>query len=208
MQVLLRVARLALTAEYPLGVIVASRNARRNRPTAADLDAARGREIPDVIAPDLAVLFCGINPGLWSAATGRHFARPGNRFWPALHASGFTPRQLDPSEQQELLSYRLGITNLVGRGTARADELTAAELVDGANVLADKADRLRPRWIAVVGVTAYRTAFRRRDAVVGRQPDRLARSGLWVLPNPSGLNAHYQIDRLVSEFAALRRVAG
>jgi TDG/mug DNA glycosylase family protein len=202
------VAGLALTAEYSLGVIVASGNARRNRPTAADLDAARGREIPDVIAPDLAVLFCGINPRLWSAATGHHFARPGNRFWPALHASGFTPRQLDPSEQEELLSYWLGITNLVGRGTARADELTAAELIDGAEALADKADRLRPRWIAVVGVTAYRTAFRRRDAVVGPQPDRLAGSGLWVLPNPSGLNAHYQIDRLVSEFAALRRATG
>src|SRR5215467_11817372 len=147
MQVVLRVARLALTAEYPLGVIVASRNARRNRPTAADLDAARGREIPDVIARDLAVLFCGINPGLWSAATGHHFARPGNRFWPALSASGFTPRVLDPSEQDELLAFRLGITNLVGRGTARADELSAAELVAGAQVLTEKAKRWRPRWI-------------------------------------------------------------
>ncbi|HEY7176640.1 MAG TPA: G/U mismatch-specific DNA glycosylase [Micromonosporaceae bacterium] len=186
---------------------MASGHPHRNRPTAADLDAARGREIPDVIAPDLAVLFCGINPGLWSAATGHHFARPGNRFWPALHASGFTPRRLDPSEQEQLLSYRIGITNLVGRGTARADELTAAELRHGAKVLADKAQRLRPRWIAVVGVTAYRTAFGRRGAVVGRQPDRLADSGLWVLPNPSGLNAHYQIDRLVSEFEALRRAA-
>jgi TDG/mug DNA glycosylase family protein len=169
--------------------------------------AARGGEIPDVLAPDLAVVFCGINPGLWSAATGHHFARPGNRFWPALHGSGFTPRRLDPAEQRELLDYRLGITNLVGRGTARADELTSAELVRGADTLAAKARRMRPAWIAVLGVTAYRSAFGRRDAVVGRQPERLGGSGLWILPNPSGLNAHYQLDRLVAEFVALRRAA-
>jgi len=194
---------LALTAAYPLGVGVAPGNPNRRRPTPADLDAARGREIPDVIARDLAVLFCGINPGLWSAATGHHFARPGNRFWPALSASGFTPRVLDPSEQDELLAFRLGITNLVGRGTARADELSATELVAGAQVLTEKAKRWRPRWIAVLGVTAYRSAFGRRDAVVGRQPDRLVGSGLWILPNPSGLNAHWTTPRLTEAFREL-----
>jgi len=179
----------------------------RFRPTKAEVAAAYGRSIPDVIAPNLAVVFCGINPGLYSAATAHHFARPGNRFWPALHRSGFTPRQLDPAEQDEMLTYRLGITNLVARGTARADELTPAEFVAGARILEDKANRLRPAWLAVLGVVAYRLAFGRKDAVVGRQPDRLADSGLWILPNPSGLNAHYQMDRLVAEFAALREAA-
>src|ERR1051326_2343133 len=120
-----------------------------------DLAAAYGRGIPDVIAPGLAVLFCGINPGLMSAATGHHFARPGNRFWPALHRSGFTPRQLDPSEQGELLAYGLGITNVVDRGTARADELSADDLVAGGRALRAKVGRVRPRWLAVLGVGAY-----------------------------------------------------
>jgi TDG/mug DNA glycosylase family protein len=174
------------------------------RPTKADLLAAVDRTIPDVIGPDLRVLFSGINPGLYSAATGWHFARPGNRFWPALHLSGFTDRQLHPSEQDALLAAGLGITNLVARPSARADELTAAELVSGAQILAAKAARWRPRWVAVVGVTAYRTAFARRGAVVGPQPERLGPARVWVLPNPSGLNAHFQLDRLAAEFAELR----
>jgi len=178
-----------------------------NRPTKADLAAARGREIPDVLAPGLAVVFCGINPGLWSAATGHHFARPGNRFWPTLHASGFTPRRLDPGEQLELLDYRLGITNLVGRGTARADELTAAELARGAEVLAAKTRELRPDWVAVLGVTAYRVSFGRRAAVVGRQPERLGPSGLWILPNPSGINAHETTATLAQSYGELRKIA-
>jgi TDG/mug DNA glycosylase family protein len=180
---------------------------RLARPTKADLLAAAGRTIPDVLAPALAVVFCGINPGLWSAATGHHFARPGNRFWPALHRSGFTPRQLDPAEQEAMLTYGLGITNLVERGTARANELTADELVAGAETLTAKAERLGPAWLAVLGVTAYRWAYGRRDAVVGAQPDRIGDTRVWILPNPSGLNAHYTLDRLAAEFAALRKIA-
>jgi double-stranded uracil-DNA glycosylase len=177
------------------------------RPSRADLVRAAGGTIPDVIGPDLRVLFVGINPGLYSAATGRHFARPGNRFWPALHLSGFTPRQFHPSEQAELLPLKLGITNLVDRGTARADELTRAELVTGGAALAAKASLVRPRFVAIVGVTAYRTAFGRPCAVVGPAPDPLGPSRVWVLPNPSGLNAHFRLDRLVHEFALLREAA-
>jgi TDG/mug DNA glycosylase family protein len=172
-----------------------------------DLAAARNRTIPDVTGPGLAVLFCGINPGLWSGATGQHFARPGNRFWPALHAAGFTPRRLAPAEQWLLLEYRLGVTNLVARATARADELSAAELRAGGQRLAELAAQLAPGYVAVVGVTAYRTAFDRPHAKVGPQPEPLAGARLWVLPNPSGLNAHWTTPRLVEAFAELRRVA-
>lgn len=164
--------------------------------------------VPDIVGPELRVLFCGINPGTLSGALGQHFARPGNRFWPALHRSGFTPRQLRPDEQEQLLEYGLGVTNLVARTTARADELTGDELTAGAVRLAGLAARWRPRWIAVVGVTAYRTGFGRPKVGVGRQRETLADSGLWVLPNPSGLNAHYQLDTLSAEFARLRAVAG
>jgi TDG/mug DNA glycosylase family protein len=157
-----------------------------------------------VAAPGLRVLFSGINPGLYSAATGYHFARPGNRFWPALHQSGFTPRLLQPSEQEQLLELGLGITNVVARATARADELTADELVSGARTLAAKVTRLRPRWLAVVGVTAFRTAFRQPRAVVGRQQLTIGPTSVWVLPNPSGLNAHWSAARLA---AALRELA-
>ncbi|HEV2780778.1 MAG TPA: G/U mismatch-specific DNA glycosylase [Actinophytocola sp.] len=163
--------------------------------------------IPDVIAPDLAVLFCGINPGLYSAATGHHFARPGNRFWPALHLSGFTPRRLRPDEQDLLLDYGLGITNLVARPSARADELTPAELRAGAARLTRLAAEHTPRFVAVVGVSAYRTGFARPKATVGEQPERIAEARLWVLPNPSGLNAHYQLPALAAEFRALREEA-
>jgi TDG/mug DNA glycosylase family protein len=150
------------------------------------------------------VLFCGINPGLVSAATGHHFARPGNRFWPALHLAGFTPRRLLPSEQDELLHYGLGLTNLVQRATARAEELTRAELVAGATAVAAKVARHRPAWIAVVGVTAYRAGFADRTASLGRQARRLGDTGVWVLPNPSGLNAHHTLDSLAASFAELR----
>jgi TDG/mug DNA glycosylase family protein len=173
-------------------------------PTAAELAAAHGGTIPDVIAPGLDVLFSGINPGLYSAATGHHFARPGNRFWPALHRSGFVPRQLRPAEQDLLPGYGLGITNVVARGTARAGELTATEIVAGGEILVAKVQRYRPRWLAVLGVTAYRTAFGVRDARVGRQAASIGDTGVWVLPNPSGLNAHYTLGRLVEEFALLR----
>jgi TDG/mug DNA glycosylase family protein len=150
------------------------------------------------------VLFCGINPGLVSAAKGHHFARPGNRFWPALHLSGFTPRQLLPAEQAELLHYGLGITNLVDRATARAEELSRDEMVAGAVTLRAKVRRHQPAWLAVVGITAYRIGFVDKTARLGRQPGRLGHTGVWVLPNPSGLNAHFQLDGLVSEFARLR----
>jgi TDG/mug DNA glycosylase family protein len=174
------------------------------RPSRADLAAAYGRTIPDVLDANPRVLFCGINPGLYSAATGYHFARPGNRFWPALHRSGFTRRLLRPDEQRDLLDDRLGITNLAPRATARADELTADELRTGGRVLARKLRRYRPEWLAVLGVGAYRTAVGAARASVGPQPDRLAGVRVWALPNPSGLNAHYQLDALAAAFAALR----
>jgi TDG/mug DNA glycosylase family protein len=168
-----------------------------------NLAAGHGRTIPDVIAPDLTVLFCGINPGLYSAAIGCHFGRPGNRFWPALHKSGFTPRQLHPTEQAELLDYGLGITNLVERATARADELTRDELQAGADVLITKVQRLRPAWLAVLGVGAYRAAFAVPTTELGPQPKARGGAQVWVLPNPSGLNAHFSLDQLAAQFAAL-----
>lgn len=164
--------------------------------------------MPDVVAEDLHVLFCGINPGLMTAATGHHFARPGNRFWPVLHLSGFTPRLLKPSEQQELLSYGLGITNVVARASARADELTSEEYRQGGRELSLKVARLRPRWLAVVGVTAYRAAFDDRKARVGPQQRQLGDTRVWVLPNPSGLNAHWTAETMAQEFARLREAAG
>ncbi|NUP25574.1 MAG: G/U mismatch-specific DNA glycosylase [Nocardia sp.] len=177
------------------------------RPTPADLTAAAGQTIPDVLAPDLRVLFCGINPGLWSGATGHHFARPGNRFWPALFRSGFTPRLFRPDEQDELPGLGLGITNVVARATARADELTAAELRDGGQALTERVARYRPRILAVLGLGAYRTAFGRPRTAVGRRPDPLGGTEVWVLPNPSGLNAHYTLDALAAEFRKLRAAA-
>jgi double-stranded uracil-DNA glycosylase len=175
-----------------------------------DLTAARDRTIPDVLpAPGepFHVLFCGINPGLYSAAAGWHFARPGNRFWPALHLSGFTDRQLRPAEQDELTRYGLGITNIAPRATAQAAELTATELRDGAVRLRALADARRPRFIAVLGVTAYRTAFARPKAAVGPQGDPLGPARLWILPNPSGLNAHWTLQTLAADFRKLRAAA-
>jgi TDG/mug DNA glycosylase family protein len=158
-----------------------------------------------VLAPGLRVLFVGINPGLYSAATGHHFARPGNRFWPALHRGGFTPRLLHPSEQAELLRYGYGITNLVNRGTATADELAPAELVAGRRRLAAKVRRFRPRIVAFLGVGAYCHAFGLRHAPVGPQPETFEGASVWVLPNPSGLNANYQLPALIRLFRQLWR---
>jgi TDG/mug DNA glycosylase family protein len=174
------------------------------RPSSWDLTAARDTTIPDVVAPGLRVLFSGINPGLYSAATGYHFARPGNRFWPALYAAGFTDRVLRPEEQEDLLPLGLGITNVVARATARADELSVDEVRAGGRVLTAKVTRLAPRWLAVVGITVYRTAFGRPGATTGRQEQTLGGAGLWVLPNPSGLNAHFNDAALAAEFARLR----
>ena len=176
----------------------------RSRPTPAELDAARDATIPDVLAGGLRVVFAGINPGLYSAATGHHFARPGNRFWPALHRSGFTPRQFRPDEQDQLLALGLGITNVAPRATARAAELSPAELREGALVLQDKMARFRPQWLAVLGVTVYRTAFGHPGAIVGPQAASLGPTRVWVLPNPSGLNAHWTPAALAGEFARLR----
>ncbi|MFE0020089.1 G/U mismatch-specific DNA glycosylase [Amycolatopsis sp. NPDC059021] len=175
------------------------------RPTKEQLAAAHNTTIPDVLAPDLDVLFCGINPGLYSGALGLHFARPGNRFWPALQLGGFTPRRFDPSEQDELLKLGIGITNVVARTTARADELTADEFREGGEILTAKVLEFRPRWLAVVGITAYRAAFGDPKARVGRQDRRIGEANVWVLPNPSGLNAHWTQAALGEEFAALRR---
>ncbi|MEV8391119.1 MULTISPECIES: G/U mismatch-specific DNA glycosylase [unclassified Streptomyces] len=172
-----------------------------------ELEAARDRVIPDVVAGGLRVLFCGINPGLMSAATGHHFARPGNRFWPVLHLSGFTPRQLSPAEQDELLNYGLGITNVAARATARADELTDEEFREGGRLLAAKVARLRPNWLAVAGITAYRTAFDDKKARVGPQERTLGDTRIWALPNPSGLNAHWTARTMAEEFARLRAAA-
>ena len=173
----------------------------------ADLAAARDRTIPDVLPAEgepLHVLFCGINPGLYSAATGWHFARPGNRFWPALHLSGFTDRLLRPAEQAELARYGLGITNLAPRATAQAAELTGAELRDGAARLRALIETRRPRFVAVAGVTAYRTAFARPRAAIGPQQELLGPARLWILPNPSGLNAHTSVLSLAQEMRKLR----
>ena len=176
-----------------------------------DLEAARDRTIPDVLpyaGEPFNVLFCGINPGLYSAATGWHFARPGNRFWPALHLSGFTPRRLAPSEQAELASYGLGITHIAPRATAQAAELTDDELRDGAVRLQALVAARAPRFVAVAGVTAYRTAFGRPRAAIGPQDERLAAARLWILPNPSGLNAHTSVPLLAAEMRKLRAAVG
>jgi double-stranded uracil-DNA glycosylase len=174
------------------------------RPTREQLNAARGRTIPDVLADQLSVVFVGINPGLYSGAVGHHFARPGNRFWKALHASGFIDHEWSPFDDQDLPTLGLGITNLVDRTTASAAELTAEELRTGRGALEAKIARFRPDVVAILGITAYRTGFDHTKAELGPQDDALVRSAVWVLPNPSGLNAHHQLDDLIRRFADLR----
>ena len=173
-----------------------------------DLTAVRDATIPDVLPADgepFRVLFCGINPGLYSAATGRHFARPGNRFWPALHLSGFTDRQLHPSEQDELARIGLGITNIAPRATAQAAELTATELKEGADRLLTLVTARSPRVVAIAGVSAYRIAFARPRAAIGPQEEQLGPARLWILPNPSGLNAHWTLPNLTESFRELKK---
>ena len=174
------------------------------RPTKEEVQAAAGRTVPDVIAPDLRVLFCGINPGLYTAAVGHHFARPGNRFWPTLHRAGFTPRLFAPSEERALPALGYGITNVVARATVAADELGADEFVRGGRLLRAKVKKYRPRFLAVLGVGAYRAAFGRPKARPGRQEEKLEAATVWVLPNPSGLNANYRPDDLARLFRELR----
>ena len=168
----------------------------QRKPTPEEIRAATGKTVPDIIAPDLHILFCGINPSLYSAAVGHHFARPGNRFWRSLYAAGFTERLLAPFEDRDLLQFGYGLTNIVDRSSARADELDAEELVIGQQQLAAKVQHYRPQCLAVLGIGAYRTAFNRPKAVMGRQDESLDGAIVWVLPNPSGLNAHYQLEDL------------
>jgi TDG/mug DNA glycosylase family protein len=177
------------------------------KPTREEIQAAEGKTVPDVIAPDLKVLFCGINPGLYSGAVGHHFASPSNRFWPAIHAAGFTDRQFEPAEEQELLHYSCGITNFVARATARASDLSRTELIEGGERLAKKVQRYQPAYIAVLGLGAYRKAFGERQAGVGPKTRTIGGARVWLLPNPSGLNAHYQIDDLARAYGALRDAA-
>lgn len=164
--------------------------------------------MPDVIGPNLRVLFCGINPGLYSGAVRHHFARPGNRFWTVLHRAGFTERLLTPFEEDQLLERGLGVTNLVARATASAAELGRDELARGARILARKVKRYRPAIVAFLGIEAYRAAFGRPRAALGEQPERLEGARVWVLPNPSGLNAHYQLPDLIAVYRELARAAG
>jgi TDG/mug DNA glycosylase family protein len=180
---------------------------RDQRPSREEILAAAGKTVPDVIASGLSVLFCGINPGLYTAAVGHHFARPGNRFWPALCAAGFTDRLLAPSEERKLLDLGYGITNVVARATASANELTAEELLRGGRTLAAKVKRRNPRWLAVLGIGAYRSAFGTPSASLGAQAETIGETRIWILPNPSGLNAHYQPDDLARLFAELRRAS-
>ncbi|MDQ3931545.1 MAG: mismatch-specific DNA-glycosylase [Actinomycetota bacterium] len=185
------------------------------------LEAARGRHVPDLVGPDVRLLFVGINPGLWSAAAAAHFAHPGNRFYKALHSAGIAsggsakqPQALDVHQGFDnaivsvLLDRRIGITNLVDRPTARAEELAPDELREGALRLAEKVAAWRPRVVALVGITAHRAAFARRGADVGRQGDDIAGAELWVLPNPSGLNAHYQLPDLARLYREAAEAAG
>lgn len=188
------------------GYVIVAGQVRRFSPQ--QLEEAEQRKVRDLVAPGLRILFCGINPGRYTAATGYHFAGPGNRFWPTLYAAGFTPRLLQPAEQAELLGLGLGITNLVSRTTARADLVTRQELIDGAEALRRKVRRLRPRILAVVGLGAYRTAFADPHAACGLQDQVIGSTRVWLLPNPSGLNAHHQGAALVELFRALYHFAG
>lgn len=182
--------------------------------TRAELESFRDAEVPDLVGPGLRLLFVGINPGLWTAATATHFAYPGNRFYPALLRAGILERRIDPAagmtdaDRVALLASGIGITNIVRRATARADELTRDELRAGAVALTAFVAQHRPRVVAVAGVTAYRTAFGRPRARLGRQPEDLAGAALWVVPNPSGLNAHDTIETLARAYADPARAAG
>ncbi|HEX2962032.1 MAG TPA: G/U mismatch-specific DNA glycosylase [Ignavibacteriales bacterium] len=173
------------------------------RPTKEEVQAAVNKKVPDIIAPGLKVLFCGINPGLYTAAVGHHFARPGNRFWPVVHLSGFSERLLSPFEERELLKNGYGITNVVERATAAADELSREEYIEGGKVLEGKLLQYKPEYIAILGVGAYRTAFNVPDARTGLQEKKIGSTRVWVLPSPSGLNAHYQKSELVELFRQL-----
>jgi double-stranded uracil-DNA glycosylase len=182
--------------------------------TKAQLDSYRGCTLPDLLGPRVSVLFVGINPGLWTAAVQSHFGRRGNRFYPALFRAGIVDRLIDasagyrPEDRAHLLERGVGITNLVAVATARADELTREELLAGARSLRRRVARIRPQAVAVLGITAYRTAFNRPHATVGRQPEPLGDTALWVVPNPSGLNAHANVDSLAAAYREVALEAG
>ncbi len=177
------------------------------KPTKKQLAEAKGKTLPDVIAKNLRVLFCGINPGLYTAAAGHHFARPGNRFWPALYKSGFTDRLLSPFDERELLKANLGITNVVSHATASASEVTKEDFVRGGRTLRRKVRRYRPRIVAILGIEAYRKAFGQLEVEIGEQDETIGEARLWVLPNPSGLNANYQLKDFTRLFRKLRKAA-
>jgi double-stranded uracil-DNA glycosylase len=174
------------------------------KPTKEQIQAAACKTVPDLIRPNLDVLFVGINPGLYTAAVGHHFARPGNRFWPAMHKGGFTPKQVSPFDSATLLDLNLGITNLCPRPTAMAHQLSTHELREGAKVLRRKVLKYKPRFIAIIGITSYRIAFDRKEAKIGLQSETIGDTKIWVVPNPSGLNAHYQVSDLAKLFRALK----
>lgn len=176
------------------------------KPTKSDLLAAKDKTVPDVIAPNLKILFCGINPGLYTAAIGCHFGRPGNRFWKVLYLSGFTPRLFSPYEQYELLTLEYGITNIVTRASARADELTIEELQTGGKELEQKVLHYHPKILAVLGIDAYRKSFGRPKAKMGLQNERIGETKIFILPNPSGLNAHYRAGEIVRMFMELKKL--
>ncbi|MEV7875223.1 mismatch-specific DNA-glycosylase [Microbacterium sp. NPDC089188] len=182
--------------------------------TRAELESFRDATVPDLVEPGVRLLFVGINPGLWTAATGTPFARPGNRFWPALVKAGILPRSpayssaLGEADRRLVFDAGIGVSNLVARATARADELTRDELRAGAHALAERVATWRPRVVAVVGLTAYRQGFDRAKAVAGRQDEAIAGCETWVLPNPSGLNAHDTVESLATAYAAPARAAG
>lgn len=176
----------------------------RRTPTREELQSAYDATVPDLVGPDLRVLLVGINPSLWSGAVGHHFARPANRLWRTLHEAGFTDWRLHPADGRELLAAGVGITNLVARSTARADELDAAEVRAGVAPLTALVERWQPAFVAFLGLSSYRVAFSRPRATVGEQPEQLAGARVWLLPNPSGLNAHYQQPALTAAYAELR----
>jgi len=191
---------------------MASKHSRKSseapfKPSKEQLAEAKGKTLPDVIAKNLRVLFCGINPGLYTAAVGHHFARPGNRFWPALYKSGFTDRLLSPFDERELLSHNLGITNVVSHATASASEVTKEDFVRGGRTLRRKVRRYRPRIVAILGIEAYRKAFGQLEVQIGEQDETIGEARLWVLPNPSGLNANYQLKDFTRLFRKLRKAA-
>ncbi|MBA4121983.1 MAG: G/U mismatch-specific DNA glycosylase [Acidobacteria bacterium] len=177
------------------------------KPTKEDLRDAVNRTTEDLIDYNLKILFCGINPGMWSGATGFHFAKPGNRFWKALYLGGFTTRLLHPSEEQELLENGYGITSFCKRTTTRADELSNEEIIEGGKNLVKKIKKFKPQNLAVLGIGAYRTAFQQPKAKLGLQNEKIGSANIWLLPNPSGLNAHYQINDLAKLFGEVRQSA-